>query len=246
VTTALTIVPVDDLVSLAEKLAPSTLLPEKLRGKVSDVLAIVMAGRELGLQPMASLRCLNVIEGKPILNADGMAAVVRGSGKCIRLDMIESTDKVATFETERAGGKLQRISYTIEQAKTAKLTSKDNWVRHPEAMLRARAKAALLRLVYEDVLVGVYSDDEAAEFARAPAVQESVIEAEVIDIDELAWQLRVSAAADLDAVTALRAEYNELPDSAAKERIAKLIAGRRSALTRQYADGLATKAEVAQ
>jgi hypothetical protein len=235
VTTALTIVPVDDLVSLAEKLAPSTLLPEKLRGKVSDVLAIVMAGRELGLQPMASLRCLNVIEGKPILNADGMAAVVRGSGKCIRLDMIESTDKVATFETERAGGKLQRISYTIEQAKTAKLTSKDNWVRHPEAMLRARAKAALLRLVYEDVLVGVYSE-----------VQESVIEAEVIDIDELAWQLRVSAAADLDAVTALRAEYNELPDSAAKERIAKLIAGRRSALTRQYADGLATKAEVAQ
>src|SRR5690606_20465490 len=141
---------VDDLVSLAERLAPSQLLPEKLRGKIPDVLAIIVAGRELGLAPMASLRSLNVIEGKPVLNADGMVGIVRGSGKCVSFDLVESTDKVATFETQRTGGKPQRMSFTIEEAKLAGLLSKDNWKKYPAAMLRARAQAALCRLVYQD------------------------------------------------------------------------------------------------
>lgn len=228
------LVPVDDLVNLAEKLAPSTLLPEKLRGKVADVLAIVIAGRELGLAPMASLRCLNVIDGKPVLNADGMAAVVRGSGKCSFLNVLESDDKIATFETQRQGGAPQKLSFTIEEAKLAGLLKKDNWIRYPAAMLRARAKAGLLRLVYEDVLVGVYSDDEASEFARAPAVTEAVIEPEVV-IDELEWQLKVSAAASGDELRAMRAEFDDLPGNAAKARIAELIAKRRSEVSRECA-----------
>lgn len=228
-TTAL--VPVDDLVNLAEKLAPSSMLPEKLRNKPFDVLAIVMAGRELGLPPWAAIRSLNVIEGKAVLNADGMVAVVRGSGKCISFDMVESTDKIATFETQRHGGKVQRLSYTIEQAKAAKLTSKDNWVRHPEAMLRARAQSALCRLVYQDVLAGVYSDDEASEFSRSPA---PVIEPE-IEVDELSWQLRVSAAATRADVDALKVEFDALPKGEAKERIASLIKKRKSEMVRATA-----------
>jgi hypothetical protein len=231
------LVPVDDLVHLAERLAPSALLPEKLRGKVPDVLAIVVAGRELGLAPMASLRCLNVIEGKPVLNADGMVGIVRGSGKCEAFDMVESTDKVATFETKRVGGKPQRLSFTIEEARLAGLLGKDNWKKYPAAMLRARAQAALCRLVYQDVLAGVYSDDEAAEFAKAPAAH--VIEAETVDIDELEWQLKVSAAATMDDLKALRAEFDALPECPAKVRIADLVGKRRSALARQYADQMA-------
>jgi hypothetical protein len=231
VTTAL--VPVDDLVSLAEKLAPSTMLPEKLQKRPYDVLAIIMAGRELGLAPMAALRSLNVIDGKPVLNADGMVAIVRSSGKCKRFEMIESSDKIATFETERVGESPKRLSWTIEQATRAKLTNKDNWKNHPEAMLRARCKAALARLVYEDVLMGVYEPDEAAEFARAPAVQE-VIEPE-IEIDELDWQLRISAASTGDELKALRGEFDALPACAAKARIAELIAKRRTEVSRAYA-----------
>jgi hypothetical protein len=229
------LIPVDDLVHLAEKLAPSTLLPEKLRGKVQDVLAIVMAGRELGLQPWAALRNLNVIDGKAVLSADGMVAIVRGSGKCEAFDMIESTDKVATFETMRAGGKPQRMSFTIEEARAAGLLSKDNWKKYPAAMLRARAQAALCRLVYQDVLAGVYSDDEAAEFGRAAPI----VDVEPIEIDELAWQLKVSAAASMDDLKALRAEFDALPDCDAKVRIADLVSKRRSQLAREYADRMA-------
>ncbi len=225
------LVPIDDLASLAEKLAPRSMLPEKLRNKPHDVLAIVMAGRELGLPPWASIRLLNVIEGKPVLTADGMVAVARGSGKCVSFDMIESTDKIATFETVRHGGKPQRMSFTIEEAKTAGLTNKDNWKKHSAAMLRARAQAALCRVVYQDVLAGVYSDDEAADFSRSRAPEPIDVEPEP-DVDELAWQLRISTTTS-DEMVDLRADYKALPDCDAKRRLADLISKRRSALSRE-------------
>lgn len=231
------IVPVDDLVAVAQNLAPSSLLPEKLRNKPHDVLAIVMAGRELGLAPWASIRMLNIIEGRPVLTADGMVGLIRGSGKCEHWECIESTDKIATFETQRKGEKKpQRLSFTIDEAKAAGLTGKHNWKTFPAAMLRARAQAALARLVYQDVLAGVYSDDEAAEFARAP-MPAPVIEPEIEpDIDELNWQLRVSAAASPDDLRALKPDFDALPDCAAKQRIADLISKRRSEVVRATAD----------
>lgn len=229
------LVPVDDLVNLATNIAPSTLLPEKLRGKPHDVLAIVMAGRELGLAPWASIRMLNIIEGKPVLTADGMVGLVRGSGKCERWEMIESTDKLATFETSRKGEKAQRLSYTIDEAKLAGLTGKHNWKTFPAAMLRARAQSALARLVYQDVLAGVYSDDEAAEFSRAPSPPPpEVIEPEV-EIDETMWQLRISAAPTIDDVNALAPEWDALPKGAARLRLGALIKKRKSELSRAYA-----------
>lgn len=240
--TAIVHVPIDDLVSVAEKLAPSSMLPEKLRNKPHDVLAIVMAGRELGLQPWASIRMLSIIEGRPILSADGMVGLIRGSGKCADWTMVESTDKIATFETTRKDGKPQRLSFTIEEAKTAGLLSKSNWKNFPAAMLRARAQAALARMVYQDVLAGIYSDDEAAEFSRAPTIA-ATYDGPLEEVDELAWQLKVSACADVDQLKALRAEFDALPDGPAKQRIAELISKRRSVLVREYADQMAGGAQ---
>lgn len=231
------LVPVDDLMRLVKEMTPSQLLPEKLRGKAPDVLAIVMAGRELGLQPWASLRNLHIIEGRAVLSSDGMVGVVRGSGKCEAFDMVESTDKVATFETKRVGGKATRLSFTIEEAKLAKLTDKDNWKKYPAAMLRARAQAALCRLVYQDVLAGVYSDDEVSEFAKAPAAP--VIDVELIEIDVDAWHGRVLAADSMDALRALRPEFDALPDCEQKVQVGDMVTARRSALARQYADQMA-------
>jgi hypothetical protein len=167
-----------------------------------------------------------------------MVGLIRGSGRCADWTMVESTDKIATFETTRVGGKPQRLSFTIEEAKVAGLLGKNNWKNFPAAMLRARAQAALARLVYQDVLAGIYSDDEAAEFSRAPAVQAEVIEPEAEPIDEMAWQLKVSACATTDDLAALREEFAELPNLPAKKRISDLISKRKGAIVRNYADAM--------
>lgn len=52
--------------------------------------------------------------------------------------------------------------YTMEQARAAGLTTKDNWRKHPEAMLTKRARAIALRQQWSDVLggVGIHEADD--------------------------------------------------------------------------------------
>jgi hypothetical protein len=172
-------------------LQKSKILPTDLQGKEADIFVTIMAGRELGLEPMAALRGIHVVKGKPVLSADTMVAVVLRSGKAQYFEQTESTNERATYVTKRVGSEReQRQTFTIEDARTAGLTG-DNWRKYPAAMLRARAKAILARDVYPDVLAGCYEADEARDFApsgtvlrfEAPASpmppHEQVIDAEI-------------------------------------------------------------------
>lgn len=163
--TSLAIVPrtIDEVQSLAERFSQSSLLPAAMRGKMPDVLVTIMAGQELGLPPMASLRAIHVIDGKPVLAADGMVAAVLGSGKCVYFERVEESDTAVTYETLRVGAtKPRRCTWTLEMAKKAGLHLKDNWRTYLRAMLASRAKSELARDVYPDVLAGCYTDEEVA------------------------------------------------------------------------------------
>lgn len=153
---------------LATTLSAARTLPEALQQKPADVMAIVMAGAELGLAPMQSIRALVLIKGKPTLSADAMGALVKSRRDvCTWLRLVESSATIATYETLRNGDPgPTRLSFTIEQARTAGLNG-DNWKRFPDAMLRARALSALCRAVYPDLLLGVY-DPEELDAAPAP------------------------------------------------------------------------------
>lgn len=145
---------------LAQTFHASGLLP---RGIASPEAAftIIATGAELGLSPMASLRSIHVIEGKPVLSAALIAGIVqRRPDLCEGFALVESSDTIATYETTRRGQAPVRMSFTIEQAQRARLTDKDNWKKYPHAMLRARASAELARAVYPDVVGGLYDPDE--------------------------------------------------------------------------------------
>lgn len=145
---------------LSETFHESGLLP---RGVSSPAAAftIIATGAELGLSPMASLRSIHIIEGKPVLSAALIAGIVqRRPDLCEGFALVESSDTIATYETTRRGQAPVRMSFTIEQAQRAGLTGKDNWRKYPHAMLRARASAELARAVYPDVVGGLYDPDE--------------------------------------------------------------------------------------
>ena len=160
-----------DLIAQADVLGPtalvaaaSSLAPDALRGKPNDALIVLMAGRELGLAPMQSMRMLGVIKGKVTLAADATVALVRRSGECVEWRLVESTDKRATYTTRRKGDtEPTTLTWTIEQAQRAGLTGGTGWRSYPEAMLRARCAAALARIVYPDLVAGIYDPDELAQ-----------------------------------------------------------------------------------
>jgi hypothetical protein len=143
--------------------AASSLAPDALRGRPQDALIVLMAGRELGLAPMQSMRMLSVIKGKVTLAADATVALVRRSGECVEWRLVETTAQRATYTTRRKGDtEPTTLTWTIEQAQRAGLTGGQGWRSYPEAMLRARCASALARVVYPDLVAGIYDPDELA------------------------------------------------------------------------------------
>lgn len=132
-------------------------IPTHLKN-AGQVAAVVLAGAELGIGPMASMRGLTLIQGKVVLDASLIGALMRKAG--VRMTWTVSTDTVATLHCER-DGLTHDETFTIEDAKRAGLTGKDNWRNWPKSMLRARATSQAARAFCPEVFYGaIYVADE--------------------------------------------------------------------------------------
>lgn len=141
-------------------------------GSAQAVLSTVLAGRELGLQAVASLRAFHVIEGKHALAADAMRGLVLRAGVAKYFRCVERTAERATFETLRAGEPQPvSLTYTVQdgwqafrpelpEAERKKKWDASGWGKHTADMLAARASSKLARLVYADILFGLYAPEE--------------------------------------------------------------------------------------
>lgn len=155
---------IEEALKLAGTLADSGLVPSALRGKPSDVLVVMMKGRELGLGAMAALGSIHVIEGKATLSADLIVGLILKSGKCEYFTLVESTREKATYRTKRKDSPHEvQLTFTIDDARQAGLLGKSNWKAWTPDMLCARCSSRLGREVYPDVAAGLYEEDEGDE-----------------------------------------------------------------------------------
>lgn len=161
---ALALIPssLDGAMNLARWLATSSFLPEKLRGKEGDIFCIILAGVELGLPPMAALRGIYVVNGKTAMEGKTKAAVCLQRGAALYIRRTEHTPIATTWETLRHGQTVPVTGrYTLEEAKSAGLTSKDGpWKSYPQRMISHRALGWLLDDVYPDILMGVATAED--------------------------------------------------------------------------------------
>lgn len=148
-------------------------------GTPQAVLSTIMLGRELGLPAMGSLRSVHVIEGKHALAASAMVALVLKSGLAEYFEPIEFDETHATYETKRKGARNPiKLTHTIEMARQAWPKAKADWEkaflasgwgRVPTDMCCARASARLARMVYPDLLAGLYTPEELADLRESVA-----------------------------------------------------------------------------
>lgn len=149
----------------------------------SQATLIMATGDELGIKPTAALRAIYVADfgqgSQATLSADLMKALCLRDRRCAYFRLIESTDEIATYETKRGDDPPVRISFSMRDRERAKLglaregkdPSSSNWAKYPAVMLRHRAASLLAREVYPDLILGFYTEDEAAEAALADAGQ---------------------------------------------------------------------------
>lgn len=154
-------------------------------GSPQAVLSTVMAGRELGLQAIASLRGFHIVEGRHALAADLIRGLVMRSGLADYFKCIDRSEKGATFKTHRKDDPdpdPTLLTYTIEDGRRAfgfldEMTEKERaakeakwlasgWGKNPADMCVARCGAKLARLVYPEVSFGLYAPEELTDNGR--------------------------------------------------------------------------------
>lgn len=163
-----------ELERLAERCVRS-----RMFGQISADAAVVamLTAASLGLAPITGLRGIHVVQGKAVLSSDLLVAVVLRSGQCDLWRPLEVTAERCVIETRRKGHAEPIIhTWTIEQARKARLTGKGTWEQFPAAMLRARCSAELARMVYPDVLFGVYVEGEIDEDRPVEAPRAVLVE----------------------------------------------------------------------
>jgi len=129
--------------------------------QIAQLATKIMAGRELGYGPFASVQGIHVIQGKPQVSANLMAAAVKAHPR-YDYKVRKMTDSVVEIEFFENGASIGKSEFTDEQAKAAQLTGKSVWKQFPRNMLFARALSNGVRWFCPDVFNGnaVYVEGE--------------------------------------------------------------------------------------
>jgi hypothetical protein len=159
----------DEAFRLSKALALASLLPSDLRGKPSDVLALMLYGQDLGLTPMQSIQGIYVVKGKPQLAAQTWTGLARRAGHKVRI--IESTEKQCTVQIVRCDDAdyPHTETFTIDDAIRAGLCRRDDkgqiiaksqkgdplpWQAYTKTMLRNRALSNAGKVACPEVAMG--------------------------------------------------------------------------------------------
>jgi hypothetical protein len=163
----------EGMMKQAEVLVQSGLLPASIKSPAA-ALAVMLAGREMGLGPMHAFRVLYPVNGNVTISAQYMAARLIMAG--VTYDVPEMTDKACEIHFKRDNGMTLTYRYTIEDAQRAGLTNKPNWRGFPKDMLYNRCMALGARKIAPDVLEGFYTPDEIDSSAVVNAETGEVID----------------------------------------------------------------------
>lgn len=149
---------------MAAVIVTTSMCPKAYRGKPDEATAAILAGIEIGLMPMASLRAFDDIQGTPAPKAITLRAVVQSRGH--DLEVIEADEVHATVEGRRKGSdRWQTLTWTIERATQAGYPAKNSkWKTDPTAQLVARATAEMARWLDSAAIMGMpYSAEEISD-----------------------------------------------------------------------------------
>jgi hypothetical protein len=138
----------------------SGMLPAHLV-KPEQVLAVMFAARDLGLKPTAALKGLYVVKGKVGMEFQTMNGLCQARLPEYELQVVERTASICKLRARRSRShEFTEMSFTIQDAAQAGLTTGDVWKKYPADMLYAKCGERLLRAIASDVLLGISYDGE--------------------------------------------------------------------------------------
>lgn len=174
----------------AEDFLASGFLPPSFK-KFQQVVLMIQLGRELNIPPLQAINGIHVIQGKPTVSPQLMLALIERSGQMKNIKVLVD-EKSAKVEMTRKGREPHLEIFSMEDAKrmvtseyvngvkkSISLSEKHNWKAQPKTMMKWRAISACARIVFPDVLMGLYTAEEIDPSVRISEEGE-ILQAEVI------------------------------------------------------------------
>jgi hypothetical protein len=141
-------------------------VPTSLRGRPEAILACVLFGRSMNLDPMQALTHVHIIEGRPSPSAELLLRMIRAGGH--QVEVKEATDQAVTLTGTRSDdGSSLEVTFTLADAERGGLISIDEdgrprarsqndyplpWEQYTPDLLWARAVTRLHRRLFPDVI----------------------------------------------------------------------------------------------
>ena len=158
------------MMQMGQALVGTGFLPDHIKNG-PQAAAIILAGRELGMEPMRALRSLSLVKGKITEAADSQLARFKSDGG--RAVFSELSDTAAVLSLTHPNGDKHTETFTLDDARKAGLLSSGMYSKFPKAMLRSRAITAALKSIGWEGGSGVY---DPSELVAEPAAPEPVRE----------------------------------------------------------------------
>ncbi len=133
---------------------------------INQVMAVMIVAQAENKHPGTVVQEYDIIQGRPALKSQAILARFQQAGG--KVEYLTYTDeKVEMTFSHPAGGSLT-LAWTMKQAASIGLATKDNWKKYPRAMLKARVVSEGVRAVYPACILGHYAVEEVMDFDSKP------------------------------------------------------------------------------
>lgn len=154
-------VDLEEIQSLAQLMIQSKMFSD-IQGVAQGAVRI-LAGRELGIGPVASLRSIEIVRGNLSIRSHLMAAMIKRSSR-YNYRVTTSTDDKCIIEFLEHGDACGTSEFTLDDAKRAGIATGDSWKKYPKTMLYNRAMSQGARMYCPDIFLGgVFYENEIIE-----------------------------------------------------------------------------------
>jgi hypothetical protein len=144
---------------LAQIFMKSGLIPNQLNTP-EKVLVCMFKAQELGLPPLEGLSGMAVINGKTTLQGNLILALINRSNKAKKIVVEEHENYCSVIMSRRDYDFEYTFTFSMDDAKKAGLLDKQIWRQYPKTMLKWRAVSGCARVVFSDVIGGLYTPEE--------------------------------------------------------------------------------------
>lgn len=163
---------------MAKALASSTIVPKEYQNNIGNCLIALDVSNRVGLSPIMVMQNLYVVNGRPAWGSQSISALINTSKKY---------EKPLQYKVEGEGDSLSCYAYTVDYEGndikgptiTMQMAKDEGWVNKsgskwktmPEVMIRYRAVSFFGRLHCSELLLGIYSSDEAADLEPTSIIE---------------------------------------------------------------------------